>query len=80
MSAGLRLKSIRRARGITQPELAAMIGVSARMVRYWEIGARDLRHHLPEIAEALGITESEFLDYDGPIPPHNRKLGGGGGS
>jgi transcriptional regulator with XRE-family HTH domain len=78
---GLRLKLMRKARDMTQAELARAVGVSRREVQNWEAGKRDARQRLPQIAEALACTEADLLDIDRPIlPPHNPRFGGGGGS
>jgi len=64
-----RLQSIRRANNITQSELAEMAGVTDRQVRNWEDGTSDPHGRLPDIAAALGVTEIDLLNIDGPIPP-----------
>jgi DNA-binding transcriptional regulator YiaG len=73
MQLGRRIRSVRRARNMTQTELARRVGVSDREVRYWETGVHDPRARLPEIAAALGCTEHDLLDFDGPIPPPKTK-------
>ena len=37
-----RLKTLRRAAGISQTQLAAAAGLNARMVQYYEQGVKDL--------------------------------------
>jgi transcriptional regulator with XRE-family HTH domain len=64
-----RLKSVRKAYGITQGQLAKLIGVSRREVQNWETGKRSVHHRLSDIAAALGCAEIDLLNIDGPIPP-----------
>jgi DNA-binding transcriptional regulator YiaG len=75
-SLGQRLQAIRRANNITQAKLAKMAGVTDRQVRNWEDGTSDPHGRLPEIAAALGVTEIDILDIDGPIPPPRNHRGG----
>ena len=54
---GPRLAALRKAAGFTQVELAAEVGVSQRMVAYYESPASTPPAHLlPHIATALGVT------------------------
>lgn len=76
---GRRIRTVRMARGMSQAELAKRTGVSRREVQFWEAGERDARTRLPAIAAALGVSEADLLDFDGPIPaPCNYKLVGEG--
>jgi transcriptional regulator with XRE-family HTH domain len=68
-SLGRRIYAIRRARGMTQAELAKGTGVSRREVQNWEAGDRNARSRLPEIAAALAVTEADLLNFAGAIPP-----------
>ncbi len=54
----------RRARGLTQTDLAARVGVSLNSVQMWEKGALPRAHLLPLVAEALGV---DALDLDRAI-------------
>lgn len=47
------IRAARRARGWTQAELAARIGVSLATVSRWERGSRPRRAHLQAMAEVL---------------------------
>lgn len=56
-SFGARLAQLRKAAGFTQVELAAELGVSQRMVAYYESPqATPPAHLLPQIATALGVS------------------------
>jgi transcriptional regulator with XRE-family HTH domain len=69
-SFGQRLASLRKAAGFTQIELAAELGVSQRMVAYYESpAAAPPANLLPQIAVALGVTIDELF---GRVP--KRKL------
>ena len=62
VSFGERLASLRKAAGFTQIELAAEIGVSQRMVAYYESpAATPPANLLPQIATALGVTIDEMF-------------------
>lgn len=54
---GERLTALRKAAGFTQAELAAELGISQRMVAYYEHPeATPPAHLLPAIAKALGVS------------------------
>lgn len=58
----LRIKLLRVARGMSQEELAKMIGVTQGAVSQWEKG---LTHPgfkvIPKLANALGVTSDELF-------------------
>jgi transcriptional regulator with XRE-family HTH domain len=59
---GERLAQLRKAAGYTQVELAAELGVSQRMVAYYESpNATPPAHLLPQIATALGVSIDELF-------------------
>ena len=61
-SFGPRLASLRKAAGFTQIELAAELGVSQRMVAYYESpAATPPANLLPQIAAALGVSIDELF-------------------
>lgn len=61
-SFGQRLASLRKAAGFTQIELAAELGVSQRMVAYYESpAATPPANLLPQIASALGVSIDELF-------------------
>ena len=54
---GERLAQLRKAAGFTQTELANELGISQRMVAYYEApDAQPPAHLLPGIAKALGVS------------------------
>jgi len=53
MGYGSRIKSIRKQRGLTQGELAALVGVEQPTIQRWESGARE-----PSFVHILSVCES----------------------
>jgi transcriptional regulator with XRE-family HTH domain len=61
---GSRLAELRKAAGYTQVELAEELGISRRIIAYYEAEADyPPSHLLPEIAKALKITTDELLGH-----------------
>lgn len=61
-SFGARLAALRKAAGFTQVELAAELGISQRMVAYYESPqATPPANLLPHIATALGVSIDELF-------------------
>ena len=59
---GRRLARLRRSKGLTQPELAEKLGISARMMAYYEAQTdRPPAHLLAPIAQLLGLSTDELL-------------------
>lgn len=59
---GARLTELRKAAGFTQQDLATEIGVSRRMIAYYEVQSEHPPTHLlPAIAKALRISTDELL-------------------
>ena len=59
---GARLAELRKAAGFTQEELAESIGMTRRMLAYYEVESEHPPTHLlPAIAAALNITTDELL-------------------
>lgn len=59
---GQRLAGLRKAAGFTQVELAAELGISQRMVAYYESpAATPPANLLPQIAAALGVSIDELF-------------------
>lgn len=57
-----RIAQLRRDRGMTQRELAAVLNVDDTAVSHWETSlASPSRARLPEIAAALGCTISDLF-------------------
>lgn len=47
------LREWRKARGLTQQQIAELVGVSDRAIKYWEQGARKIPPMLEKLLEAL---------------------------
>ncbi|MFW5633869.1 MAG: helix-turn-helix domain-containing protein [Erythrobacter sp.] len=63
---GMRLNRLRRERGLTLAEVAAVLGVSKPTVWAWEKGkAKPLPERLESIAAALGVSSEELADRAG---------------
>lgn len=61
-SFGRRLAELRQAAGYSQRELAAELGISYRMVAYYETDATRLPTNLlPQLARVLGVTADQLL-------------------
>lgn len=70
-SFGQRLAALRKAAGFTQVELAAELGISQRMVAYYESpAATPPANLLPHIATALGVSIDELFGRE----PVKRRL------
>lgn len=65
---GERLKQYRRAKGLTQQELADLLGVSNKSISRWESdgGYPDVPLLLP-LARALGVSVDDLLDGEKPV-------------
>ncbi len=65
---GERLRQYRRARGLTQQELADLLGVSNKSISRWESdgGYPDVPLLLP-LARALGVSVDDLLDGEKPV-------------
>jgi transcriptional regulator with XRE-family HTH domain len=69
-SFGERLAALRKAAGFTQVEFAAEIGITQRMVAYYEApGAQPPAHLLPKLAEVLGVSTDVLLGLAEPRRP-----------
>lgn len=61
-SFGSRLARLRKARGLTQEELAQRVGISRRMVVYYEAQSEHIPAGLlPQLAQALKVSADELL-------------------
>jgi transcriptional regulator with XRE-family HTH domain len=67
---GSRLASLRKAAGFTQVELAAEVGITQRMVAYYEApGAQPPAHLLPQLAQVLNVSVDVLLGLAEPRQP-----------
>lgn len=70
---GKRLSQARQARGLTQSQLAGVVGVSQKMIDYYERRAVNVRSDMVcRLAEALEIPVEELLG----MPPSKRTKAG----
>lgn len=61
----MRLKELRKANGITQAELASVIGISQSAIAQWELNiAKPQMDKLPLLAKVLGCTIDDLLKED----------------
>lgn len=60
-----RLRDTRRARGWTQAELAARVGVSRDTVGQWESSRAPRPERVAQLAEVLGVPPDELADLGG---------------
>ncbi len=59
---GQRLARLRKARGLSQTALGKQIGISKRMVVYYEVESdRPPAHLLPELAKALSVSIDDLM-------------------
>ena len=66
MTFGEKVRAAREAKNMTQEQLAEAIGMSKRMISYWENHGKvpKSRDTYPLVADALGIDVSVLLDDD----------------
>jgi len=64
---GARLAALRRAAGLTQTELAQLVGETQQNIAYWEQSERPPRSDvLPKLAKVLGVKIEQLLEGDLP--------------
>ena len=72
MTIGERIKQARKARRMSQKELAEKIGVQPANISQFERGSRNPKlEHIKKIASALGILRSELRGEPRPTTPHD---------
>jgi len=70
VSLGQRLGSLRKAAGFNQVEFAAEVGITQRMVAYYEApNAQPPAHLLPQMAQTLGVSVDVLLGRAEPRKP-----------
>ena len=63
-SFGANLKALRKKAGITQEELAHLVGVHDSTIRRWEKNRLPNVHDIKRLAEALHVSEQQLLSPD----------------
>ena len=79
---GQRIAALRQERGLTQVQLAEILGYSQQQVLSFEKGRRRIPvSALPDLSQALGVSAEELLGADddkpakrGPAPKLQRQL------
>ena len=62
---GPKIKRLRKARRLTQPDVAHYVGVSVRTVVSWELGERiPGGDKIAKLAKCLGVTADELLEEE----------------
>lgn len=78
MSVGKKVESLRRQKGMSQKELAKLIGKSQNTIYKIEADVTQKSAYLPEIAKALGTTLDELLNSspveESSISPERARL------
>ncbi|WP_369199053.1 helix-turn-helix domain-containing protein [Streptomyces djakartensis] len=73
-----RLRHLRRRRGLTQSQLAAILGCSRGAVSTWETTGRLPRpNRLQQLACALGVPVSELVEEGDSFPLRSLRIGAG---
>jgi transcriptional regulator with XRE-family HTH domain len=71
---GARLAAFRQAAGLTQAELAQLVGESQQNIAFWEASEKPPRSDvLPKLAKVLGVRVEALLGE--PLPPRFRRSG-----
>ena len=71
---GARVAAARKARGLTQAQLAELVGVTQKMIDYYERRAVNVKTDVVKgLAEALSISADELLGVELPKPKRGRR-------
>lgn len=73
---GARLAVLRQQAGLTQVELANLIGEKQQTIAYWERSSRPPRSDaLPKLARVLGVQLEDLVKSSGAVPEPSPKIG-----
>lgn len=67
MTTGDRIKSARGKRGLTQQQLASIIGAKQNEVSRWEAGSTPRADTAVKLADALDVRERWLITGEGPM-------------
>ena len=61
---GKKIKELRIEKGLTQPDLATLVGVSKGMISIWENNINEPKAtYIKRLADALGVTTDYLLNH-----------------
>ena len=66
---GEKLKTLRKAKKISQEEFAEMVGTHVNSVSKWENGVIPRMSNIQKIAKVLDTTSEYLLDEESPVTP-----------
>lgn len=71
-----RIKELRERRGMSQSELARLVGVSPQSVQQWEKpdGTAPKRARIAKVAEVLGVSVPDIVTDGGNLPPMRKEM------
>jgi transcriptional regulator with XRE-family HTH domain len=73
---GARLVQLRRDAGLTQTELAELVGEPQANIAFWERSAKPPRSDvLPKLARVLNVRVEELLDVEAPLQRRSGPVG-----
>lgn len=78
---GARIAELRKAQGITQVQLAELLGVSQQTINAYEVGRRRMAiSALPKLARMLGVAMEDLIGQEqrpskrGPVPKLQQQI------
>ncbi len=61
---GLRIRELRIERGLTQPQLAKMVGVTNAVISFWENNINEPKaSYVKKLAMCLNVTADYLLEF-----------------
>jgi transcriptional regulator with XRE-family HTH domain len=68
------MAALRRAAGLTQTELAELVGETQRNIAYWEQADKPPRSDvIPRLASVLGVSVETLLTAEGELAPGRQR-------